>query len=81
MGGVITSGFDQGDAAGNLVVGILKGQDVQSLAVIKKSPVRTTLDYEVMQEYGLEDMSFPDTVVVSNRSMMKMGIRLGIVIF
>ncbi len=67
LGGVITSGFDQGDAACNLVVAILKGQDVQSLPVIKKSPVRTTLDHEVMQEYGLEDMSFPDTVVVLNK--------------
>ena len=67
LGGVITSGFDQGDAAGNLVVAILKGQDVQSLSVITKSPVRTTLDYEVMQAYGLEDMYFSDKVEILNK--------------
>lgn len=67
LGGVITSGFDQGDAAGNLVVEILKGRDINSLPVITKSPVRTTLDYEVMQKYGLEDMSFADKVEILNK--------------
>ena len=67
LGGVITSGFDQGDAAGNLVVQILKGRDVQSLPVITKYPVRTTLDYDVMLQYGIEDIALSDKVQVLSK--------------
>jgi len=67
LGGVITSGFDQGDAAGNLVVEILRGRDIKSLPVITESPGRTTLDYEVMQKYGFEDTPFSGKVEVLNK--------------
>jgi len=64
LGGVITSGFDQGNSAGDLAVAILKGQDVSSLPVMTESPVRATIDFDLLLRFGLEDMAFSDTVEV-----------------
>ena len=67
LGGVVTSGYDQGTLAGERTVAILKGQDMKSLPVITKSPVRTILDYEVLQRFGLEGLSFSDKVEIINK--------------
>lgn len=67
LGGVITSGYDQGYSAGNLAVALLKGRDINTLPVITKSPVRTTLDYGVLEKFGLEKKSFTDKVTVINK--------------
>lgn len=67
LGGVITSGYEQGEAAANLAMAILNGEDVSSLPVITQSPVRRILDYEVLQRFGLEDVNHPEDVVIFNR--------------
>lgn len=67
LGGVITSGYDQGRAAGTLAVDLLEGQDILSLEVITKSPVRTTLDYRVLQRFGMERDNHEDNVVLLNK--------------
>ncbi|BHH82186.1 diguanylate cyclase domain-containing protein [Desulforhopalus sp. 52FAK] len=67
LGGVITSGFDQGHLAGDLAVALLDGQDIRSLPVMTKSPVRATLDYNVLLRFGLEDKDFSDKVEVLNQ--------------
>ena len=67
LGGVITSGYDQGHLAGELAVDILQGHDTATLPVITKSPTRTTLDYEVLKRFGLDGRSFSDKVNLINK--------------
>jgi diguanylate cyclase (GGDEF)-like protein len=67
LGGVITSGNDQGEAAANLAMAILNGEEVSSLPLITESPERRILDYKVLQRFGLEDLKYPEDIVIFNK--------------
>lgn len=66
VGGRITSGVLQGEAAGKLALKILHGEQVQSLKMITDSPTRYMFDYRYMKKHGIGSSALPDDSMMIN---------------
>jgi signal transduction histidine kinase len=66
IGGLITSGYLQGEEAGKLALDILKGAKAENLTVISKSPTQYMFDYTYMKKIGMKISELPDDSVVIN---------------
>jgi PAS domain S-box-containing protein len=66
VGGMITSGFSQGEAAGKLALRILNGEKAGSIPVVKESPNRWMFDYAQMQRFGIKRGNLPEGSVFIN---------------
>ena len=67
VGGKLTSGFHQGEAAAKIAQRILAGEAVEDIPVVKESPNRYMFDYEQMQRFGLEPSALPaDSIVINS---------------
>ena len=66
VGGKLTSGFHQGEAAAKITQRILEGEAVEDIPVVKESPNRYMFDYEQMQRFGLETSALPTDSIVIN---------------
>jgi PAS domain S-box-containing protein len=67
VGGVMTNGRAQGEHAAQLGVRILAGEAPEQIAIIEKSPNVPTLDYRVMQHFGLPMTALPAGTVIINK--------------
>jgi GAF domain-containing protein/ABC-type uncharacterized transport system substrate-binding protein len=67
IGGMLTSGYYQGETAARLVVRILDGEDVAEIPVVMESPNRYMFDYEVLQGRDISLASLPVSSVFINR--------------
>lgn len=64
-GGKITSAFDQGEQAAQMVLRILSGESAQSVPVIRSSPNHFAFDYEQLERWQLKAAALPpDSLVV-----------------
>ena len=59
IGGVLTSGFEQGRAAGVLARRILAGERAGSIPVILESPTSTLFDYRQLKRFGVSPSVLP----------------------
>ena len=59
IGGVLTSGFEQGRAAGILARRILAGERAGSIPVILESPTSTLFDYRQLSRFGVTPSMLP----------------------
>lgn len=59
IGGMLTSGAAQGEAAGALVRRILDGESASAIPVILKSPNRFRFDHQALMRFGLSVHSLP----------------------
>lgn len=66
VGGKLTSGFHQGEAAARIAQRILGGEGVEEIPVVRKSPNRYMFDYEQLQRFGLELSALPADSIVIN---------------
>ena len=66
VGGKLTSGFHQGEAAASIAQRILGGEAVEDVPVVKDSPNRYMFDYEQLQRFGLESAALPADSIVIN---------------
>ena len=67
VGGKLTSGFHQGEAAARIAQRILEGEAVEDIPVVKESPNRYMFDYEQLQRFGLESSALPaDSIVINS---------------
>ncbi|MEJ2453481.1 MAG: ABC transporter substrate binding protein [Candidatus Thiodiazotropha sp.] len=66
VGGKITSGFYQGQAAGALALSILQGYQAKDLAVVTSGQTRYMFDYEQLQKYGISELSLPNDSIIIN---------------
>ncbi len=66
MGGMLTSGFQQGETAGELAARILDGEDVANIPVVRESPNRYMFDYEQVQRFGVKRSDLPEGSIVIN---------------
>jgi len=66
LGGYVSSGQDQGRAAGNLAIRILEGQEAEQIPVIMNSPNVPMFDYKVMERFGLKESALPKGSVILN---------------
>ncbi len=67
MGGTIISGFAQGESAARMALQVVQGQKVKNIPVMKKSPNRYMLDYEVMKKFGIDTDEAPPGTTIINR--------------
>jgi|GEM_PF-1276668 len=67
MGGMLTSGYSQGETAGRMAVRILRGEKVEDIPVVMKSPNRYMFDYRQLQRFHIDTSALPAGSIVINR--------------
>jgi PAS domain S-box-containing protein len=66
VGGMLTSGYNQGMTAGQMAVRILKGEKADAIPVLMKSPNRFMFDNRQMERFGIKKSAIPRGSVVIN---------------
>jgi len=66
VGGMLTSGYDQGRSAGEMALRILKGEKIENIPVVRKSPNRYMFDYQQMKLFGVKPSALPPESVIIN---------------
>jgi ABC-type uncharacterized transport system substrate-binding protein len=66
VGGMITSGFNQGKQAAKLAKKILNGTHPNQLPVIMKSPNQAMFDYQQMTRFGISKTDLPSNSQIIN---------------
>jgi diguanylate cyclase (GGDEF)-like protein len=66
VGGKITSGYLQGQAAGKLALKILHGHKTSDLPVITNSSARYMFDHNILEQHGISVSSLPSDSLVIN---------------
>jgi GAF domain-containing protein len=69
VGGKLTSGYAQGEAAGEIALRILQGEHVQDIPIQMQSPSRYMFDYEQLERFGIELSDLPEDSIVINRTL------------
>ena len=67
VGGMLTSGVQQGKSAAEMVLRILKGVDVSKIPVLRKSPNVYMFDYKELERQGIGLARLPAESVVINK--------------
>ena len=66
MGGVVVSGFSQGEQAALMAEKILQGESPGHIPVLKKSPNVPIFDYTVMSRFGINRSALQEDSIVLN---------------
>lgn len=66
VGGMLTSGYDQGKTASEMALRILKGEKVTDIPVIRKSPNRFMFDYMQLRRFGITTRQLPKESTIIN---------------
>ncbi|MFH0985402.1 MAG: PAS domain S-box protein [Candidatus Omnitrophota bacterium] len=66
LGGMLTSGVDQGRMAGEMALRILDGEKVRAIPVVKESPNRYKFDYQPLKRFGIPTSKLPLGSMVIN---------------
>ena len=66
VGGKLTSGYDQGDAAGRMGLRILKGEGVEDIPVVRTNRTRYMFDYRQLERFGIKKSDLPTGSIVIN---------------
>ena len=67
IGGLLTSGYFQGQAAGKLALRILDGEPVDELPIITESPNRYMFDYQRMAAFKISPEQLPPDSIIINK--------------
>lgn len=81
IGGYLTSGYTQGKSAGDLAMRILKGEDVEKIPIIRKSPNRYMFDHRLMDRFDISTSLLPENSLLINQPSNAIGDNPGMVIF
>jgi sigma-B regulation protein RsbU (phosphoserine phosphatase) len=66
VGGMLTSGFQQGKAAGELTLRILRGEDAGQIPVIRRSPNHFMFDDLEMKRFSIRRAALPEDSLIIN---------------
>lgn len=67
VGGMLTSGFSQGQAAAEFAVRVINGEDVSSIPVKWQSPNRYMFDEKVLNRWHIDKNALPaDSVIINH---------------
>lgn len=66
VGGMLTSGGDQGRTAAEIALRILNGEKVRNLPVVKESPNRYMFDYLQLKRFRIKPSDLPGESIVVN---------------
>lgn len=64
LGGIMVSGYSQGEQAANLALRILKGEDPARIPVTFRGINKTMFDYREMKIYGIKESQLPENSLV-----------------
>jgi len=79
VGGMLTSGYYQGEAAAKLALRILGGEMVTDIPVIKESPNRYMFDYSQLDRFGIRLSDLPTGSIVINKPYSFYSVHKGLV--
>lgn len=66
VGGVITSGLDQGRSAASMALDIMSGKQVADIPVLEASPVQSVVDYRNLSRFKWAEKKLPASYTVLN---------------
>jgi len=69
VGGYMTSGRQQGEAAASMVAAILRGSRANDIPILRTSPNAYMFDYNVMERFGIKESALPKGSVVLNHQV------------
>jgi len=67
VGGVISGGFQQGEAAGQLALQVLRGAAADSLPVVREGANRPMFDHVQLERFRIPERRLPPDSIVINR--------------
>lgn len=67
IGGMITSGINQGKVAGQMIGSILDGEPVSSLPIVRNSPNQYMFDQNVLNRFNISTNDLPKKSIVINK--------------
>ena len=67
VGGMITSGEQQGKVAAQLVLRILQGESPQNIPIVTGSGNRIMFDYNQLRSFGIDSHRLPDDALIINQ--------------
>jgi signal transduction histidine kinase len=66
VGGLIVTGYDQGEAAAKMALRILEGENVEKIPVMMTSPKRHMFDYAQMRRFNITPADLPEGSIIIN---------------
>jgi two-component system cell cycle sensor histidine kinase/response regulator CckA len=79
VGGLLTSGYDQGTDAGKMALSVLNGGKIENIPVTRQSPTRYMFDYHQMERFGVKRSDLPQDSVVINEPASFYALNKGMV--
>lgn len=79
VGGMLTSGYSQGKSAGEMALRIVKGEKIENIPVVRKSPTRYMFDYRQMGRFGIKRSALPPESVFINEPVSFYAVFKGLV--
>ncbi len=67
VGGMLISGFHQGKSAAQIALRILKGENVESIALVRESPNSYMFDYRQLKLFGVNESDLPEGSIIINK--------------
>ena len=69
VGGMLTSGYYQGETAATMAMRVLHGEKVENIPIVMQSPNSYQFDYRQLQRFGIDLDSLPPKSTVINRPL------------
>jgi PAS domain S-box-containing protein len=67
VGGMLTSGTDQGRVAAEMALRIMAGEKVRDIPVVTQSPNRYMFDFEQLRRFSISSRNLPEDSIIINR--------------
>ena len=67
VGGMLTSGYHQGESAAQIALRILQGEPVEDIPVVTESPNTYMFDYQQLKLFSINESDLPDNSIIINK--------------
>ena len=67
VGGMLSSGYYQGETAATILLRILNGEKPQDIPVVKESPNKSMFDYKYLTKYNIDQTLLPADSIIVNK--------------
>lgn len=67
VGGMLSSGYFQGETAASLLLRVLNGEKPQDIPVVKQSPNKYMFDYKYLKKYSIDQALLPEGSIILNK--------------
>ena len=67
VGGMLSSGYFQGETAASILLRILNGERPQDISVVKQSPNKYMFDYNYLVKYDIDETLLPAESIIINK--------------